>query len=124
MESNKHPGCLSCQKPLRGRTDKKFCNDYCRNIFHNRNKTLSSEKILRINRILIKNHQILQYFLIDNGIAYTKKDHLLEMGFSFRYFTHNKKNREGSVFRFCYSLGYLETEKGGVLLVGEEEVIY
>ena len=28
--------CLSCSKPVKGRTDKKFCDDYCRNSYHNR----------------------------------------------------------------------------------------
>ena len=23
--------CLTCNKPVKGRTDKKFCDDYCRN---------------------------------------------------------------------------------------------
>ena len=30
--------CLACGKPLKGRIDKKFCDDYCRNNYNNQQK--------------------------------------------------------------------------------------
>jgi hypothetical protein len=33
METNKF--CLNCNEKLVGRTDKKFCSDYCRTHYHN-----------------------------------------------------------------------------------------
>jgi predicted nucleic acid-binding Zn ribbon protein len=35
--------CENCGKPLFGRTDKRFCNDNCRNTY-NRQKTLLEQK--------------------------------------------------------------------------------
>ena len=29
--------CKTCEKPIKGRSDKKYCNDYCRSIHHNKN---------------------------------------------------------------------------------------
>ncbi len=30
--------CLTCRKPIKGRSDKKFCDSACRNTFNNRIK--------------------------------------------------------------------------------------
>ena len=27
--------CLECREPVKGRVDKKFCSDYCRNAYNN-----------------------------------------------------------------------------------------
>lgn len=121
---NPNTTCLSCNKPLRGRTDKKFCNDYCRNMFHNKEKSARPYIINKVNRILLRNHQILQNLIEAGGIFCTRREYLMEMGFSFRYITHIKKGRGDTVYRFCYAYGYLEGEKGEVLLIGEEELIY
>lgn len=125
MNLNEKATCLTCQKPLRGRTDKKFCNDYCRNFFHNKEKAEKSALAHRINSLLLKNRRILHSICNSkNGLICLSREYLQELGFSFRYFTHIKKGAEGSVYRFCYEYGYLETEKGRVLLVAEEEPIY
>ena len=52
------PSCENCGKPLFGRTDKRFCNDGCRNVF-NRKKTAvlrggDHENIPQIFRIIKK----------------------------------------------------------------------
>jgi hypothetical protein len=122
MNLNETTTCLSCQKPLRGRTDKKFCNDYCRNGFHNKEKADKSALALRVNSRLQKNRRILHSICNSkNGLICINKEYLLEQGFSFRYFTHIRKDTRGSVYRYCYEYGYLETEKGKILLIGEEE---
>ena len=35
FEQEKNKKCLSCGKLLKGRVDKKFCDDYCRNNYNN-----------------------------------------------------------------------------------------
>ena len=39
--------CGVCTRPLRGRSDKKFCNDYCRNTFNNRKKIKSNSAVTK-----------------------------------------------------------------------------
>jgi hypothetical protein len=47
--------CLFCLKPLRGRSDKKYCNDHCRSAYHHGLKGTRDlteiEKIRRFDRI-------------------------------------------------------------------------
>jgi hypothetical protein len=47
--------CLYCDKPLNGRSDKKFFNDYCRNAFNNQLKSANDPVVRNINNALIKN---------------------------------------------------------------------
>ncbi|MGN6619219.1 MAG: hypothetical protein ACTHJ5_18735 [Ilyomonas sp.] len=110
--------CLACNKPLHGRTDKKFCNDYCRNNYNNQLKNISSNYVRRINQILLKNRRILAgYFNNGEEIVKTTKEKLLEQGFYFKYFTHTYTNKKGNTYFFCYDYGYLYLDNNWYLLV-------
>lgn len=56
MEDKK---CLECEEVLKGRVDKKFCSDYCRNAYNNNVNKDSKNLIRNINNRLRKNHKIL-----------------------------------------------------------------
>ena len=51
--------CQECGDKLNGRKDQKFCSDYCRNTFNNRQNEDSTKYMRRINHILRKNRRIL-----------------------------------------------------------------
>ena len=110
--------CLACNKPLHGRTDKKFCNDYCRNNYNNQLKNISSNYVRRINQVLLKNRRILAgYFSSGEEILKTTKEKLLEQSFQFKYFTHTYTNKKGNTYFFCYEYGYLHLDNNWYLLV-------
>ena len=110
--------CLSCSEPLRGRTDKKFCNDYCRNTHHNQLNCDGNKQVRNINHRLRKNRRILESLLHSaKQITKVSKQTLLYKGFSFHYFTHIQTNKKGSRYCFCYEYGYLLGEEDGVVIV-------
>ena len=51
--------CLECEAKLSGRKDQKFCADYCRNTYNNRQNEDANATVRRINGILRKNRRIL-----------------------------------------------------------------
>ena len=55
--------CILCEKNIRGRADKKFCNDYCRAAYNNELKSPANNFIRNINNALGKNRRILATFL-------------------------------------------------------------
>ena len=57
--------CLLCNKPVKGRTDKKFCDDYCRNIYNNQLKAPENNLVRNINHALGKNRRILEGLIVD-----------------------------------------------------------
>ena len=52
--------CLACDKPVKGRTDKKFCDDFCRNKYNNQLKAGCNNYVRNINNALGKNRRILE----------------------------------------------------------------
>ncbi len=57
--------CVACGKLLKGRIDKKFCDDNCRNSYNNQQKAKGSYSayVRTINNTLIKNRRILESLL-------------------------------------------------------------
>ncbi len=121
VASNKK--CLACDKILQGRTDKKFCNDYCRNAYNNQLKSANSNTVRNINNALLKNRRILETTLGSEEMAKTTKEKLLHQGFQFKYLTHTYTNKKGNIYFFCYEFGYLTLEHDWYLVVKRKEDI-
>jgi hypothetical protein len=114
--------CHSCSKPVKGRTDKKFCDDYCRNNFNNQLKADSSNLVRNINNALGKNRRVMEgFFGAGEEMTKTTKDKLLQKGFQFKYITHVYTNKKGNTYFFCYDLGYLPLENDWYLIVKRKE---
>ncbi len=110
--------CTSCQQPIRGRADKKFCNDYCRNTHHNQQNSDVNNGIRNINHCLLRNRRVLETVINPaTQIGKTSRQYLQNKGFSFRYFTHCQFNKKGSLYYFCYEYGYRMLEKEQVLVI-------
>jgi hypothetical protein len=110
--------CISCQHHLHGRTDKKFCNDYCRNTYNNQLNSASNQQVRNINHHLRKNRRILESFLLPSKqIIKVARQKLFSKGFAFTYFTHIHTNKKGSVYHFCYEYGYLISEGDAVMII-------
>jgi predicted nucleic acid-binding Zn ribbon protein len=115
--------CLTCGKALKGRSDKKFCDDYCRNAYNNRLKAEDNNYVRKIINNLRKNRRILEELLpAHEKMSKASRDKLLQMGFQFKYFTHTYANRKGDIYYFCFDHGYLPLEQGWYLLVRKKEI--
>lgn len=108
--------CIECGDEIRGRSDKKFCSDQCRNAYNNKLNQDANNLVRNVNGILKKNRRILQE-LNPGGKKTVHKDKLLEKGFNFNYLTGVLKTKEGKEYRFCYEHGYLELDNGFYVLV-------
>ncbi len=116
--------CQSCGNPIRGRIDKKYCNDYCRNNYNNELKSRNgySPVIRNINNTLLKNRRILASMLSERvETAKANRDKLLQMGFHFGYQTHMYITRTGRQYHYCYDYGYLALENDWFLIVKKKE---
>ena len=90
--------CLLCEKPLKGRSDKKFCDDYCRAAYNNDLKSAANNNIRNVNNALGKNRRILESLLPDGEqMIKANRDKLLHLVFQFKYMTHTYTNQKGNV---------------------------
>lgn len=114
--------CQLCGKTLKGRSDKKFCDDYCRAAYNNELKCASNNYIRNVNNALGRNRRILES-LLRAGESTAKTDHekLIEKGFQFKYHTHQYKTKKGNSYFYCYEYGYLPLEKNRYLIVRKKE---
>lgn len=114
--------CLECSKPLKGRVDKKFCDDNCRNAYNNKQNSDQSNYVRNLNNILRRNRRILQGFIPEGeSIGKLPKQKLLSAGFDAIYHTHQYTNKKGDVYHFCYEYGWLPIEGDWVLVVQRKE---
>lgn len=111
--------CLNCNKPVKGRVDKKFCDDWCRNAYHNKvNSATATPVVKTINGILKRNRRILQSVIpAEKDTIRVSKSKLTELGFNFGYFTHLFTTQKEQVYFFCYEYGYLLLENNFYLVV-------
>jgi hypothetical protein len=112
--------CLDCAEPIKGRADKKFCDDQCRSNYNNRLKSETSDFVKEVNTVLRRNRNVLQQ-LNPDGKTKISREKLLGKGFSFQYYTHTYQTQKGNTYYFCYEYGYLKLENDEILLVKRDE---
>ena len=114
--------CLSCNKTLTGRSDKKFCDDNCRVTYHNTLKSERNNTMRNINNVLYKNRRIMESLVpVGCKMAKVTKGKLLSKGFDFKYYTHTQLNKKFNVYYYCYDYGYLPLEKDCFLIVASNQ---
>lgn len=107
--------CQNCGERVVGRSDKKFCSDECRTMFHNQRYRDTFREISKINRILKKNYAIIDT-LYKKGERQTSLTALFGMGFNFEFFTSLRKSTdsEDSFITGCYNYNYTISRNGSV----------
>jgi predicted nucleic acid-binding Zn ribbon protein len=119
---NKDKTCNSCGKPIQGRADKKFCDDYCRNNFNNSINGETNSYVKKVIGILKKNRKILEESIPANvDFIRINLDKLIQRGFQTKYFTHSYTNKKGDIYLFCFEYGYLLLDGNSVLVVKRKE---
>jgi hypothetical protein len=122
LKEKEDRACLLCSKVLKGRSDKKFCDDYCRAAYNNDLKSIANNYVRNVNNALGKNRRILEK-LLHEGKATTKasRDKLIEKGFQFKYHTHLYIAKNSNTYHYCYEYGYLPLENNWFLIVKRNE---
>jgi predicted nucleic acid-binding Zn ribbon protein len=114
--------CLNCEEPIKGRADKKFCDDQCRTAFNNQLKA-DTTFMRNINNALRKNRKIMEDLLSDATDGKRKVQHktLLDKGYNFAYHTHTYITLKGGNYIFCYEYGFLKLENEIYMVVKRNE---
>lgn len=100
--------CLHCRSILEGRSDKKFCDAYCKSSFHYQSSKQKEETIyVKIDKQLKTNRRLLKHFN-RSGYASIDVQDLNDLGFNPKYFTHYWKNKKGNIYLFCYEYGFIK----------------
>lgn len=114
--------CLNCGDVLKGRIDKKFCDDQCRTQ-HNNRINVDSSTVKNITSILKKNRKILEETLSSSteGKVKVSSKKIQDKGYNFTYHTHQYKTKTGSVYYFCFEYGFLPLEHDLYMVVKRQD---
>ena len=109
--------CPNCRGLIIGRSDKRFCSDSCRTMFHNRIYRDRHGELTRIDRILKRNHSIIEKLYV-TGKRKIQFTDLFGMGFNFDYITSLRENPDnGSSFILgCYDYTFVISHDGTVVI--------
>lgn len=108
--------CSFCGDVLTGRSDKKFCDDICRNNFHYQIFKDKNKKIKIINKILLNNRDILSSFI--KGVkTIVDKQELINAGFNCDYFTGIYRTKMDNIFYIIYDKAYCFIEDNKIMLI-------
>lgn len=122
LQPKEPKNCLFCDKQLKGRSDKKFCDDYCRAAYNNELKSIANSQVKNVNNVLAKNRRILEELLPSNEeMVKTTREKLLQKGFLFKYITHLYTTKTGKTYYYCYEYGYLPLDNDWYLIVKKKE---
>ncbi|GGW73219.1 hypothetical protein DFQ11_10847 [Winogradskyella epiphytica] len=106
--------CKACGKILVGRSDKKFCDPYCKSTFHYKKSIQETPSFyLKVDKQLKKNRRILKSYN-KAGKATVRGQILISKGFDPDFFTHYWKNYKGEVYLFVYEYGYLRKKERNI----------
>lgn len=111
--------CAECGEPILGRSDKKFCSDYCRNAFNNKVNRDAKNLIRNTNNHLRKNYKILSELNI-SGKTTLPKSKLNDLQFDFNLFTSIYTTKNGNIYYYVYDQGYLKLDNDFYLLIKRE----
>lgn len=113
--------CLECGEKITGRSDKKFCSDYCRNAYNNRQNRDTNNLMRNVHNRLRRNYRILEELNVKDKTT-VPRSKLVRSGFDFTYFTSIYTTQKGATYYFVYDQGYLLLDKGkNCLLVKREQ---
>lgn len=99
--------CIHCRKEITGRSDKIYCDAYCKSAYHyeKRKKEENFTFFKKVDLQLKTNYKILKHFNVE-GYSTVRQEVLLEKGFHPKFFTHYWKTKKGDVYLFCYDFGF------------------
>src|ERR1700743_2468050 len=102
--------CEDCGKDIKGRSDKRFCDDTCRNNFNRKKRQAEQAPIddeaLEIIRTIKRNYQLIKSKDLAADIIISQPvEGLFKKGFNANYFTSTRKV-DGELYRFCFECGF------------------
>lgn len=99
--------CLYCGTVLVGRSDKKFCDDSCRNNYHYRKKDEDADAsmIKKVNAALLSNREILKSICAGQKKV-VKRKVLDDRRFDYELMTALYRTRTGTEYRVIYDYAY------------------
>jgi hypothetical protein len=115
--------CKICNNLVKGRSDKKYCSQRCKNYYHINLRKVTAIAVKDIDIILHRNRSILLEVLGKNLLQKKVPRMLLEKKkFNFKYNTHWHMNSKNKTFFWVYDFGWMSFSDDEILLVRKRTI--
>ena len=108
--------CIFCGKELKGRSDKKFCDDACRNNYGYQQNKHNNEVINKINKSLLYNRNVLKS-ITKCRRKIVKKQMLVDNDFDFDMMTGVRRTQKQQEYKLVYDYAYRYINDEDVLII-------
>ncbi len=108
--------CIFCGRELSGRSDKKFCDDNCRNNYGYQHNKYNNDVVNKINKSLLYNRNILKS-ITKCRRKIVKKQMLVDNDFDFDMMTGVRKTHKQQEYRLLYDYAYRCVNDEDVLVI-------
>ncbi|MEX2484790.1 MAG: hypothetical protein WED10_09525 [Brumimicrobium sp.] len=98
--------CNYCGSEFKGRANKKFCSNSCKNSFHNEEYRTTNSAIFKLDKKLHKNRAVLKDMYQVYRSSPIPLSILQARGFELKYHTHNFNAPSGEKYTMVYDYGY------------------
>lgn len=115
--------CAFCQKPVRGRSDKRFCNDQCRNSLNSLKNAPANATIRSITNVLKKNRRVLEQLSGSGNTAPIPKREMVNRGFQLEYCTQYIPQASGNPVICCFDFAYQVTANGKCRIINPKKQV-
>ncbi len=109
--------CLECGEEIKGRADKKYCDDSCRNNHNNKLNSDGNNLVRNVNNILRKNRRTLKAILKREEHINISMQKLVDQQFNFKYYTNVLNTKNNTTYFYCYEFGYRLLDNNYVMVV-------
>lgn len=109
--------CLECGEEIKGRADKKYCDDSCRNNHNNKLNSDGNNLVRNVNNILRKNRRTLKSILKREEHINISMQKLVDQQFNFKYYTNVLNTKNNTTYFYCYEFGYRLLDNNYVMVV-------
>lgn len=108
--------CIFCGRELSGRSDKKFCDDNCRNNYGYQRNKYNNDVINKINKSLLYNRNILKS-ITKSRRKIVKKQILVNNKFNFDMMTGVRRTQKQQEYKLVYDYAYRYINDEDVLII-------
>lgn len=98
--------CQHCGTEFKGRSNKKFCSNACKNNYHNEAYRESNQVVLNLDKKLHKNRSVLKDMFQVYRSSPISLDILKARGFDENFHTHTFNAPSGDRYVMVYEVGY------------------
>ena len=112
--------CAHCNKILKGRADKKYCNLQCKNRYASQMRFQNLPIRQRIDRFLHRNHTILVELHEAHHHPnrwFVPRTKLQRLGFRFSNHTSIYRNAKGKIYHYIYDYRWMEFSDTMIMIV-------